>query len=470
MLKAPDMLLLFCLLGAANALYKQWIHDTNYENKTNWDKGAVPCGNDIVQFSAQSEVSVYVETMHSVQEMRLPVNGEFILNSGAGFYIADGQDPGCGAGATTQFKDSDSLLWFNPALWQAAATLDDVQRGNFLFSVHEESVPCQYDDVIFKAKSSFRVDTTSSNPTIPVKSVSVLGKRFTSTSEFQQHLSSRTGRLQFHGSSVVSVGNSGCGDPTGCVCGNSRNVDKICGTVTCTSLICKKPLRPVGHCCDVCGAIVTLQYTTSFNLETYRLRIQNLFLLQPQYKSVQLGMSKVSKSQRLMGIIPFGTTAEIQIVVVDGEADSQSETLARDIMNDARSQGSHLGIAGAEFQASSGSSDESNAGMVVGIVFGVLIMVALIACMIVLVHKGVVQMPSMSSMPSLSRFKKNDVTEDLGGPLDHGFDNPMFDKLTTLPDIPHLYGTEINSSISMTKIGVHFVNPVYDEHETDFNA
>lgn len=76
------LLLGLCLFGAADALYKQWIPDTNYENKTNWDKGSVPCGNDIVQFSAQRKVSVYVETVHSVQEMRLPVDGEFILPSG----------------------------------------------------------------------------------------------------------------------------------------------------------------------------------------------------------------------------------------------------------------------------------------------------------------------------------------------------------------------------------------------------
>ncbi|MEQ2178955.1 hypothetical protein GOODEAATRI_019519 [Goodea atripinnis] len=176
MLKMPQVLLILCLAGATHALYKQWIPDTNYENKTNWDKGDVPCGSDRVQFSSQRKVSVFVETTHAVQEMMLPMDGEIILNSGAGFYVFSGQDPGCGAGVRTKFKDSESLHWYNPALWQAAATLNDLQDGHFLFSVHEESVPCQQDDVIFKALSSFRVDTTSSQTTIPVKSVSVLGK------------------------------------------------------------------------------------------------------------------------------------------------------------------------------------------------------------------------------------------------------------------------------------------------------
>lgn len=474
--KAPDMLLLcLCLVGAVDALHKQWIPDTNYENKTNWDKGVVPCGNDRVQFPAQRKVSVFVETTHAVQEMRLPVDGEFILNSGAGFYVVRGQDPGCGAGVMTQFKDSESLQWFNPALWQAAATLDDLQKGNFLFSVHEESVPCQYDDVVFKARSSFRVDTSSSQSSIPVKSVSVLGKKFESNSELSQYLSSRSGQLQFHGSSAITVGNPECGDPTGCDCGNSANHQQICSSVTCASLSCKKPLLPVGHCCDVCGAIVTIRYAAGFNLQTYRQRIHHLFLTLPQYKSLQLGMSKVFKSQRLMGIIPFGTSPEIQVVIVDGEKGTQSEGLAKDILKDALSHGSNLGITEAKFQASTGDSTDpprDNVGMWVGIVFGVLILITLITIMVVLIKRGVLRMPSSlpSSLPSLSSFRRRSDVGELGGPLDHGFDNPIFDRPNMLPDIPGVYGTETNLSISMTQTGVHFVNPVYDENETDFNA
>ncbi|XP_042360588.1 protein amnionless [Plectropomus leopardus] len=470
MLKTPDMLLLFCLVGAANALHKQWIPDTNYENETNWDKDTVPCGNDMVQFKAQRKVSVFVETSHAVREMRLPVDGEFILNSGAGFYVMNGQDPGCGEGVVTHFKDSESLQWFNPALWQAAATLDDLQSGNFLFSVHEESVPCQHDDVVFKQHSSFRVDTSSSQSSIAVKSVSVLGKKFVSQSEFSQYLGSRSGQLQFHGSSAVTVGNQECGDPTGCDCGNSAVHQQICSTVKCASVSCKKPILPVGHCCDICGAIVTIRYAAGFNLQTYRQRIHHLFLTLPQYASIQLGMSKVFKSQRLMGIVPFGTSPEIQVAIVEGEKGTKAEDLAKDIVKDANSHSSNLGITEAEFQSSSGGSSGQpgdNVGMVVGVVFGVLLMITLVVVMVVLVQRGVLHMPL--SLQSLISRRRSDVGE-LGGPLDHGFDNPIFDKPNMLPDIPGANATETNLSISMTQTGMHFVNPAYDENETDFNA
>ncbi|XP_072224754.1 protein amnionless [Leuresthes tenuis] len=466
MLKTPDVLLVFCLVGATNALYKQWIPDTNYENKTNWDKGDVPCGNDIALFSVQRKVSVFVESSHAVREIRLPIDGEFILNSGAGFYVVSGQDPGCGAGVTAQFKDSESPQWFNPALWQTAATLNDLQHGDFLFSVHEESVPCQHDDVVFKALSSFSVDTSSSQSSIPVKSVSVLGKMFEKKSEFYQYLSSPSGRLQFQGSTAVTVGNPSCEDPTGCDCGNSVNHQQICSRVTCNSVSCKKPLLPVGHCCEMCGAVVTMHYTAGFDLQNYRERIRHLFLILPQYKSIQLGMSKVLKSQRLMGVIPFGTSPEIQVVILDGETGILSEALARDIVKDACSHGSKLGITDTEFQASSGSSSNqagSSAGTVVGVVFAVLLVITLIVVLVVLIRRGVVQIPSM---PSLRRLRKS---TDVGGTIDHGFDNPIFDKPDMLSDIPGLYETERNS-VCMTQTGVHFINPVFDENETDFTV
>lgn len=473
MLKTPDMLLLLCLVGAASALYKQWIPDTNYESKTNWDKGAVPCGNDIIQFSAQRQVSVFVDSTHNVREMKMPVNGEFILSSGSGFYVSEGQEPGCGQGVVAQFSASDSLQWFDPALWQTAATLDDLQRGNFFFSVHEESVPCHYDDVVFKANSSFRVDTSASESSIPVKSVSVLGKTFEKKSDFIQYLSSRSGQLQFHGSSAVTVGNPGCEDPSGCDCGNSVDHQRICSAVTCTSLSCKKPLLPVGHCCEVCGAIVTIHYTSGFNLKTYEQRIHQLFLVLPKYKSIQLGMSKVFKSQRLMGIIPFGTSPEIQVVILDGEKGTQSGALAKDILNDVQVYGSSFGISGAEFQTSSGSSStqcENCPGMVTGVVLGVLVLITLIVTVAVLIRKGIVKMPSVPSMPSFSSLKRNSDIGELGGPLDHGFDNPMFDQPSMMPKIPSLYETGANDSISMTQTGVYFVNPAYDENETDFST
>uniref|UniRef100_A0AAZ3NRS9 Protein amnionless n=1 Tax=Oncorhynchus tshawytscha TaxID=74940 RepID=A0AAZ3NRS9_ONCTS len=423
-----------------------WIPDTNYENKTNWDKGSVPCGNDIVQFSAQRKVSVYVETVHSVQEIQLPVDGEFILPSGAA---------------------SRSVMEGTPVAGPASLPSSKMQSL------------CTYPASMTTCCSRWllvRVDTTSNQPSVPVQSVSVLGKKFSSSSEFTHYLGSHSGRLQFHGTSSPSVGASGCSDASGCDCGNSANHNRICGTVTCAPMSCKKPLYPIGHCCDVCSAIVTIQYSSGFILESYRNRLQHLFLGLPSYQSIQLGMSKVLKSQYFLGVIPRAAAAEIQIVLLDGESGAVAEALARDILKDVQAQGSNLGITGAEFQASSGATSGDgagdNAGVVVGAVFGILIVVIGLPLLAVLFRRGVIKMPTMPtiSIPSLSSLRRSQ--EEIGEFTDHGFENPIFDKPTMMPEVPGIYGTEAANSISLTPSGVHFVNPAYDENETsiDFSA
>ncbi|KAJ3600378.1 hypothetical protein NHX12_031363 [Muraenolepis orangiensis] len=471
MLTTTATCLLLCLIGETHALYKQWIPDTNYENRTNWMSGVVPCGRDRVVFSARG--SVYVETTHSVQEMTLPIDGEFILSSGAGFYIGGPEEPGCGTGEEARFKDSDPR-WFDPALWQAAVSREELDNRRFLFSVHEDSVPCEHDDVVFRASTSFRVETTSLDGPVRVKSVSVLGETFNNQSCLDQYLATVSGRLQFHSSNKVIVKGSGCSDPSGCVCGNSANRGLICAVVACPSLTCVKPLRPAGHCCDVCGALVTLQYSLVFNLESYRGQLQDLSQAQPVYETVQVGVSKVSQPRYFLGTpLRVGARQVIQLVLLDDEAAPQSgrlaERLARDILEDIRANGTGIGITEAELQASSGGSGGvdlpgTNVGVVVGAVFGVLALSALVGVGVILVRKGHIRMPSMPSLGGM-RSNPDGGCLDLGGPLDSGYDNPMFDDPTLMPGI---YGAEMNP-ISLTHSGVHFVNPVYDDHhETDF--
>ncbi|TSK87573.1 Protein amnionless [Bagarius yarrelli] len=463
------LLILLALFGSTCALYKQWIPDTNFENATNWDKGSVPCGSDQVIFPTSAKVAVYVETAHTLSGMILPVNGEFILASGAGLSVIDGQDPSCGAGGTTYFRDPDSSKWFDPALWKAASSFDHLQSGPYLFFVHEEAVPCQHDDVVFRDGSSFRVDVSAHENSVPVKSVSVLGRRFGDNSDFSQYSSSHLGKLQFHGSSAVQISGLACSDVTGCECENSANRDRICLNVKCPQLDCKSPLNPVGHCCEICGAIVSIHFSDSFNIESYHQRLQHLFLSLSKYKPIKMAMSKVSITQRLLRFIPYAVTQEIQVVLLDENTGPQSgklaEALAQDIIRDINAQGSHLGINSAELHASSGPSNGMSGGAVAGIILGILVLVAVLSLVVFLHHRGTL---AKINLPSLIRWRQNSGIGELGGPLDHGFDNPMFEKQGNLPEIPGLYGPESLKSITLTQSGVHFVNPLYDE--TDFNA
>lgn len=80
------------------------------------------------------------------------------------------------AGDRITFQDPDRYQWYDPTLWRAASTPDDLENGRFQFSVHEESVPCEHDDVIFRPDSSFRVSTDADVSHISLRSVSIMEK------------------------------------------------------------------------------------------------------------------------------------------------------------------------------------------------------------------------------------------------------------------------------------------------------
>lgn len=141
----------------------------------------------------------------------LPLNGEFILGSGAAFSAAGGDpDPTCntgekngrgergvvgrrvleragrgpgalggaslsglvraGIGAPLLFRNPDRFSWLDPHLWSSGT------QKSRIFSVDAERVPCSYDDVLFPRDGSFRVALGPGPNPVHVRSVSAVGQ------------------------------------------------------------------------------------------------------------------------------------------------------------------------------------------------------------------------------------------------------------------------------------------------------
>uniref|UniRef100_A0A8C0HMN2 Protein amnionless n=1 Tax=Buteo japonicus TaxID=224669 RepID=A0A8C0HMN2_9AVES len=239
------------LATAAAAVYKQWIPNTNFETASNWEKGRVPCASDVVRFE-KNKVSY------------LPLNGEFVLASGAGFAAFDGSwDPGCDSGILCPDQSPRQPL-INHA--------NSLEPSGRIFSVDEERVPCRYDDVIFQPETSFRVNVDSSQRVIHLRSISLMGQ----VTRGRGETSSTPPRHgpKFHGNGTLRVTGTGCPDKSGCACGNapvSLPIDghRICAALLgvsgrqCPAPACQSPLQPLGHCCGVCGEWGAWPYSSS---------------------------------------------------------------------------------------------------------------------------------------------------------------------------------------------------------------
>nr|KAF6269890.1 amnion associated transmembrane protein [Myotis myotis] len=163
------------LCALTRAAYKIWVPNTDFDNADNWSQNRTPCAGAAVEFPADKMVSVLVRGGHSVSNMLLPLDGEFVLAAGAGFSAADTSvNPDCDPGAPARFLDPDRFSWHDPRLWRSG----DAARG--LFSLDVERVPCRHDDVVFPPDSSFRVGLGPGARALRVGSVWALGQKFTS--------------------------------------------------------------------------------------------------------------------------------------------------------------------------------------------------------------------------------------------------------------------------------------------------
>ncbi|GCB61831.1 hypothetical protein scyTo_0009406 [Scyliorhinus torazame] len=460
----------------SGALYRQWIPDTNFNNATNWDKGRIPCENDRVQFLRDQSVSVLVQSPLNLMEMYMPLDGEIILSHGAGFAASDGQsESGCKRGEDITFKDPNQYKWYDPKYWHTALSMSDLENEKYLFTLDEEGVPCQYDDVIFRPGTSFRVDLDSDIQIINVKTISIMNRKFASNDEFAEHQWSNTGKLQFQGNGSIAVTNTKCEDKSGCECGNFDNHRRICSNLQQGSenhfpgLLCTSPLKPQGHCSKVCGAIIYLEYGPQFDLESYRAQLGFSFL-GLKYEGVQMSVTKVYKKQSSKKIIPTDAVPRIQIVLID-EVKSAPGTLAaelaEEIMEDITSRGDTFGIINAELRKSSNSEDQfggnMNAGKIVGIVAGAFIAALLIGNLIYLIASGRIRAKISSAVIKFRKYNQFENEEA----ADQGFRNVVYGSSVHLsPDSNDLYSGENTITIVTGQSGTNFANPLFEQ---DFN-
>ncbi|XP_058147272.1 protein amnionless isoform X2 [Dasypus novemcinctus] len=349
-----QLLLWLQICAPARAAYKFWVPTTHFEAAANWSQNRTPCAGAAVEFPA---------------DKLLPLDGELVLASGAGFSAADTSlDADCGAGAPALFRDPDRFWWHDPLLWRSG----DSASG--LFSVDAERVPCRHDDVVFPPDAAFRVGLGPGARPVRVRSVSALGQTFTRDEDLAAFLASRAGRLRFHGPGALRVGPAACADPSGCVCGTAEAQPWICAALLqprggrCPPAACLDALRPVGQCCDLCGAIVTLTHGAAFDLERYRARLLRAFLALPQYQGLRVAISKVARTPRSReAAAPEEAATEIQVVLAeDAAAAGGGGRLARAIVEDAVEHGEALGVLAATVRTSGAPAGGGSAAGLAG--------------------------------------------------------------------------------------------------------
>lgn len=152
----------------------------------------------------------------------------------------------------------------------------------------------RFDSISTFAVSTPLIPRTLPNPSLSVapapivKDISVWQKYINSDEALAAYKrDSVSGQFQFGDSEFIWGGQQQC-DDAGCVCradnydGFALIEDYICQQINCTTdrvlPNCKEPVGPFGHCCDICGGIITMDFDSRFkiiDLEKYVLETIN---------------------------------------------------------------------------------------------------------------------------------------------------------------------------------------------------
>ncbi|XP_075387739.1 protein amnionless [Tenrec ecaudatus] len=476
------VLLWLQLCALAQAAYKLWVPNTDFDAASNWSQNRTPCPGASIVFPAHKMVSVLVRGSHSVSDLlgKLGERGRDPLSlclrsscrrmenlywprkrhsapqspPGTRTVVLDCSPPG----APALFRDPDRFSWHDPRLWRS----EDPAPG--LFSVDAERVPCQQDDVVFPATSSFRVDLGPGARS--VHSVSALGRTFTRVDDLAAFLGSRAGRLHFHGPGTLRVAPEACADPSGCVCGNEEVQPRVCAALLqpldgrCPPAACHDALRPEGQCCDLCGAVVSLAHGAAFDLKLYRQRLLRTFL-GPEDQGVQVAVSKVRRrTQRTREAAGAGTDTEIQVVLAETWPQAGgARRLVRAILADVSEHGEALGILSATARESGapiegGSAGQDGPGYLAevagGMATAVLLAAALAGLVVLLLRRS-------------GRLRWRRHEDQAPGPAERplGFQNPVFDLAGSAE--PEQTATPKKDAVSSN----YFINPLFSGDEVE---
>nr|XP_018900553.1 PREDICTED: protein amnionless [Bemisia tabaci] len=272
--------------SGVGAEIKIWMRNTNFNNSLNWRPPRRPSDEDTVVFPYQMLLEVMLAKSVSLCQLVLPSFGFLVMPVDA---VIEFSGLPCDPSKELIYNRDFYERWENPTNW--------LYFPRNKATPHSARIPCPFDDVIFPSNSTFAVRL----PPIPttVKSF-IYNDKELSSQELRSFIGeSPIGQSQFlltstsHNDMVVpTITGQGCQNPTGCSCGTERLMQLSCNafsTWLCNVPHCRDPVRPAGHCCDICGAVLEFNYDPlKFKMSELDIILESFLSLVKNQKGVDL--------------------------------------------------------------------------------------------------------------------------------------------------------------------------------------
>lgn len=242
------LFVLFLLEPSVNCLVKSW----NVQNQPLSRITANQCKNPKAIFKKEVDGFVYMDhQQHQLEEVVLPTDGAIVLSTDSKFQFSKNE--------TCESDDSNLLdasrgLWFSAKSWKTDGAAENKAQP------HVFKIPCECDYAVFPDENAYGVDLESVDE-IVVDKILIHGR----SDNFEQFLESPIGQKMFLNSDAVHFAQGVCNPQKYCGCHNQirfrKYTDIVCeeDSKYCDDPHCLEPIKPQGHCCPICGAILNFK-------------------------------------------------------------------------------------------------------------------------------------------------------------------------------------------------------------------
>lgn len=248
--------LIWALVGLHVALATKWYGGgMDFNDPTAWLDDHLPCAQDLVVFPEYYPALLPLPEDISIDGLVFPREGAILLAEESTITFGSDKQPSCESDENKAYlKPPKSSKWFDPGTWT------DKSKEFSTFTPELERIPCDDEQVIIKGHGPLAFDLENVQY-LRLGQLILAGSSISKT-YLEQLISRDLGQFLFYNAEYVQV-EYYRGELCGCHKDFERLLEPVCHNVQeqCETPHCLSPVRPLGSCCLICGAILSTPTT-----------------------------------------------------------------------------------------------------------------------------------------------------------------------------------------------------------------
>lgn len=259
---------------------KFWLPDLDLHDPDNWIENTLPCPTQSLVFPNNMFAMLQFPEVYITSSFILSDNGGFFLHPNLELVLLNEANHEQIAELNLcedrpyHYKKPIIELWMLSKNWGILNdNFTEVMPLNSAVP-HAERIPCQYDVVAFSHNRSFVVDLQFA-PSLSFREIRIADSTYLPTS-LPSFFRTNVGQFVFPNNEETHMEIGRCSNTSQCECQETDIMGQLCQNEEkhCERPQCLHPIRPIGHCCDICGASIVMKLKATQKIDLSKLREQ----------------------------------------------------------------------------------------------------------------------------------------------------------------------------------------------------